>query len=513
VADIFFSYKREDRAQVELFVRLLEDEGFSVWWDPTIVAGERFDQVIQREIEGARCVIVAWSQASAEAIWVRDEASAGRDRGILVPFSLDGAKPPLGFRQIETPNLSGWTGAADDPRFRRLLAGVNRVVGHRGKPSADAAEPAPEAPAQLRSGPSAPPAASFAGVPRRRVLGMAAAVGGFGMLSAVGLLFALPAQRRVDLPRPRTEKFDLITVDPRGEPQESETGSAEVFAVPLGNKILLEFSVIPAGEFRIGSPDDEPYRRANEGPRQQIAIKPFAMGRTAVTQAEWAAVVDAVPDPVERALDRHPSFFRGDDLPVETISWHDAMEFCSRLMRLTGLLCRLPSEAEWEYACRATTTTPFHFGPTITPELANYCGAGGAVCGMNNGKPIASDTYDRMSYVSGAYDSGPLGGFLGATVKGRSYPPNRFGLYQMHGNVWEHCLDTGPYDYSDIAKDGSPHLGEQERHVLRGGAWSHNPAICRSAYRDIMLADSVGWQGRVGFRVVCELSSGDLREA
>src|SRR5262245_48496458 len=108
MAEVFVSYKREDRARVASLVRLLEEQGLSVWWDPTLIAGDRFDVVINREIEQARCVVVVWSKSSIDAHWVRDEAAAGRDRNILVPISLDGAKPPLGFRQFQTPDFTGW---------------------------------------------------------------------------------------------------------------------------------------------------------------------------------------------------------------------------------------------------------------------------------------------------------------------------------------------------------------------------------------------------------------------
>jgi formylglycine-generating enzyme required for sulfatase activity len=166
---------------------------------------------------------------------------------------------------------------------------------------------------------------------------------------------------------------------------------------------------------------------------------------------------------------------------------------------------RLPSETEWEYACRAGTATPFHFGPTLTPDLANYCGTGGAVRGMSGDVDVTSADYGELHYDSGAYGDGPVGIFIGKTVPVGTYPPNAYGLHEMHGNVWEHCADAGPLDYQQVPTDGSPVIGAQGDHVLRGGSWSHNPAICRSAYRDGMSIDTSGWTGRVGLRVVCEL--------
>lgn len=121
MADAFVSYQREDRARVEPIVRLLEQTGLSVWWDPGLRAGERFDATIARELQAARCVVVAWSATSIHSPWVLDEAADGRDRDVLVPFSLDGTRPPLGFRQFQTPDLRDWTGNDDAPLVRRLV--------------------------------------------------------------------------------------------------------------------------------------------------------------------------------------------------------------------------------------------------------------------------------------------------------------------------------------------------------------------------------------------------------
>ncbi len=297
----------------------------------------------------------------------------------------------------------------------------------------------------------------------------------------------------------------MVTVDDYGEVRQSQPQTIDVFDVPIDKDAAISFSVIPDGGFQIGSPDSEPERSPNEGPQEFVELKRFALSRTTVTQAQWAALVGAEPDRIRETLAAYPSSFRGDDLPVETVSWNQAVEFCNRLSKRTGLSFRLPSESEWEYACRARTTTPFHFGPTLTPALANYCGTGGAVCGTDDGRDIANVSYNNIAYLDPAYDKGPPGGFLATTVAAESFPPNRFGLFQMHGNVWEYCQDTGPVDYRSVPKDGTPFIAPQIDRVLRGGSWSHNAAICRSAYRDSMHADIVGWHGRVGLRIVCEV--------
>ncbi len=261
----------------------------------------------------------------------------------------------------------------------------------------------------------------------------------------------------------------------------------------------------PARKIQMGSPIDEPERLPQEGPQHHVTLGAFFIGASPVTQAQWLAVVMAHPVRINRDLDPKPSFFKGIDLPVENISWNQAEEFCLRLAEITGRAYRLPSEAEWEYACRAGTMGAFHFGPTITPELANYCGTGGAVCGESDGKSIASDVYGDERYESGAYGQGPTGVSRGTTTPPGTFPPNRFGLYDMHGNVWEYCLDVWNASYADVPLDGSASLSgpPDSQSVLRGGSWSHNPAICRSAYRDSIAPGFSGWQGRIGVRVVC----------
>src|SRR4028119_1326205 len=148
--------------------------------------------------------------------------------------------------------------------------------------------------------------------------------------------------------------------------------TARCFTEDLGKGIALEMVLIPGGTFLMGSPADELERKSSEEPQHQVTLKLFFIGKYSVTQAQWKAVAD-LPQ-VNTKLDPDPSRFKGENRPVERVSWYDAVEFCDRLSQKTGRQYRLPSEAEWEYACRAGTTTPFHFGETITPALANYDG-------------------------------------------------------------------------------------------------------------------------------------------
>lgn len=320
--------------------------------------------------------------------------------------------------------------------------------------------------------------------------------------AAGGIVFAV-VRRRPAPPGLQQIRFDFAMVDENGRQQPRQHASAMVFTEMLGPGTGLDMAAIPGGSFTMGSPEDEPERRPNEGPQHHVAVPPFFIATGPITQAQWLAVIMAHPQRVERDLNPSPSFFHDIDLPLESVTWYEAEEFCRRLAAVTGRDYRLPSEAEWEYACRAGTGGPFNVGPTITTDLANYCGAGGAVCGTNGDKSIASDYYDGVKYTSGAYGAGPSGIFRGTTTRAGTFARNRFGLNDMHGNVWEYCLDIAVPSYDDAPRDGSAYLKGPpgSNRILRGGSWSHNPAICRSAYRDAIEPGNAGWRGRIGFRV------------
>jgi formylglycine-generating enzyme required for sulfatase activity len=247
----------------------------------------------------------------------------------------------------------------------------------------------------------------------------------------------------------------------------------------LGNGISLEMVAIPAGSFVMGSPDREKGRSSSEDPQHTVTLSSFFLGKYPVTQAQWKAV--AALTQVNRSLDPDPSRFKGETGPVECISWLDAIEFCDRLSQLTGRPYRLPSEAEWEYACRAGTTTPFHFGEIITTDLANYNG----------------------DYT---YGDGPKGVYRRETTPVGSFGvANAFGLYDMHGNVWEWCMDHWHENYEDAPIDGSAWINlsasENASRLLRGGSWVNYPRGCRSAFRNWLFAG--GSNLYFGFRVAC----------
>ena len=281
-------------------------------------------------------------------------------------------------------------------------------------------------------------------------------------------------------------EFDVKTVDAQGQVTKQRKSQALFFSQNLGNGVALDMIAIPGGRFLRGTEDDEIERLVKkfnwhgfrrEKPQQEVTVQPFFMGKFQITQAQWKAIA-SLPK-VKLELRTAPSYFQGDELPVERVSWEEAEEFCQRLSTLIGgrSKYRLPTEAEWEYACRAGTTTPFHFGETITGELANY---------------RASDTY--ANEVKGKERR--------KTTAVGSFPPNAFGLYDLHGNVWELCKDDWHDNYQDAPNDGSAWTSATSMiKVIRGGsrlAYSFN---CRSACR--LYAARFDRLPHIGLRVVC----------
>ena len=261
----------------------------------------------------------------------------------------------------------------------------------------------------------------------------------------------------------------------------------------LGNGVTLEMVQIPAGTFLMGSPDDEKGRYDREGPQHQVTVSTFLMGKFAVTQAQWRFIAKRSDLKVRRNLQPEPSAFRSDDCPVESVSWHDAVEFCARLSKATGHTYSLPTEAEWEYACRATTCSPFHFGESITTDLANYRGEN------REGNP---------EEFPGNYGNGPKGIYRKQITTVNHFHPlaNTFGLCEMHGNVWELCQDHWHDNYEGAPLDSNAWFSNDKAtsRVIRGGSWNHAPRQCRSACRG-----QENHQARVpdlGFRVACKLT-------
>ena len=330
-------------------------------------------------------------------------------------------------------------------------------------------------------------------LPRRRLLQIAGFGGaGIGLALLARTILSggengSPPERSVlatpePVPTPTAQaesevEFTVVTVNDRGAEVQRVQRRTEFSNEDLGGGIQMGMVKLPAGTFTMGSPDTEEGHQPDESPQREVTVSSFWMGQFQVTQAQWRAVA-GLPK-VDRDLDPNTSWFDGDDHPVESVAWHDAVEFCARLSQAAGREYRLPSEAEWEYACRAGTTTPFHFGETITPDLANYRG-------------------------TSSFGNGPTGLYREETTPVGSFGlANAFGLYDMHGNVWEWCADHWHDSYAGAPPGGTPWIegGDSNLRMLRGGSWVLTPQFCRSAFR--FWFQPVSRNNSFGFRVVC----------
>jgi len=263
----------------------------------------------------------------------------------------------------------------------------------------------------------------------------------------------------------QTFQFETVTVDAQGKINNRSNREAKYFVENLGNGVTLEMVQIPGGNFTMGSPEGEANRNKHESPQHLVRVPGFFMGKYEVTQAQYQAIIGT-----------NPSKLKGEKRPVEEVNWHDAVEFCQKLSQKTGRTYRLPSEAEWEYACRAGTTTPFYFGETITTDLVNYDG----------------------KYP---YGSAPKGEYRDQTTYVGKFTPNSFGLYDMHGNVWEWCQDLYDDSYQGAPTNGSARLiSKYHTGLLRGGSFVSDARECRCAAR-LNLAHEFS-NGACGFRVV-----------
>ena len=248
----------------------------------------------------------------------------------------------------------------------------------------------------------------------------------------------------------------------------------------LGNNVKMRLVLIPAGKFMMGSPATEAGRGGDEGPQHEVTIsKPFYMGVLEVTQEQYEAVMGV-----------NPSSFKGAKNPVENVSWDDAVEFCKKLSARTGKTVRLPTEAQWEYACRAGTITAFHTGDALKPGQAN----------ADFTQPSNPGVLDRIMAWLGMSSAKKT---LQTTPAG-SFSPNGFGLYDMHGNVWEWCSDWYGEDYYANSPKTDPRGPDSGScRVLRGGSWCSDPLYCRSAFRLRSSPDDRDFN--VGFRVAVDL--------
>jgi formylglycine-generating enzyme required for sulfatase activity len=451
--DIFLSYKSEDRPLVEPLVRLLKAENFDVWWDTTIVPGERFAEAIRRALDEAPCVVVAWSRKSVESHWVQDEACFARDRGIIVPVSIDGVEAPMGFRQLQTLNLTGWTGQAEDQRILQLLAGVRRLV-HKSADTVDKIGQKREAIGGENLKDHGRTSDSRWSTRKKALSGALAALACAACLAAAAFFLYLPHQQPIAKPAAAERSFNDC--------------------VP-GCPVMI---VVPTGSFMMGSPDDEPQRGNDEGPQHEVTIpKVIAVGKYPVTFEEWdfchahKGCADVFPSDNNWGRGTHPAM---------NVSWQDAQNYVAWLSQFTGKKYRLLSEAEREYIARAGTKTPFWWGTIPSTTKANYDGT----------KKYADEA---------------VGLYRQETLSVNTFDSNPWAFFQVSGNTWDWVEDCYHDTYDGAPKDGSAWTtGDCSRHMLRGGSWGSQPRNIRSAARWRLPLDTR--EPYYGFRVarICD---------
>ncbi len=411
MADVFVSYKKEDRALAETVIAALNADGYSAWWDDRLVPAEHWDEKIEREISTARAVLVLWTPLSVKSQWVRSEAEFGKKHNKLAPAMLRGCDLPLAFSQVQAVDLTRWDGQRDDRNWLRLSAWLRDLV-----------------------------------------------EGGGGELSTFGEREEVAA-RGADWRAAYGQHSD-------GEP--ILDGKAVTPSAPAGTLFkdaahLPLMRVVAGGVFTMGAPATEADSHVSERPQRQIAVAgPFALGVYPVTFAEW----DAAARDCGIAHNPRDDGFGRRRVPAVNVSWSDAQEFLRGLARVTGEAYRLPSEAEWEYGCRAGATGPYAFSGPCTPAAATFA----------------------------AKRPSPVG----------AHPANRFGLHDMHGNVREWVADLWHDNYDAAPVDAIAWTGGHgAMRVTRGGGWMDTAKFLRCAARG--RASAGERCGFIGFRAAREI--------
>ena len=489
---LFISYSHVDRGWVErlqtMIRPLVRSHGLRLWDDSQIPPGAKWRQEIETALAAAKVALLLVSSDFLASEFVTNSElpqllMAAEEEGLRILWvplrpSLVRRTPIGAYQALGDPGrpLARMDPVEQEEALVEIALAIEKALAPRqdsppgagAKTKGDSAG-RPRQAAAPRSGSSV-----LAGAERQAV---AAARSGAAQPEMAQPEVAEPAPATVPLQRFATSTCLLRQEGGRWS-MERRPLQVQGYREDLGGGVALTLVKIPAGSFLMGSPEDEPERLEREGPQHEVTLGSFFMAQTPITQAQWRAV--AGWQKVGRDLEPDPSRFKGANRPVEQVSWFDALEFCRRLNERTGQRYGLPSEAQWEYACRAGSTTPFHFGAMLTTELANYDG----------------------DYC---YGNGPKGSYRKQTIDVASFPANGWGLHDMHGNVREWCEDHWHDSYNFAPGDDQPWLipaaADDEPRLLRGGSWSSFPGYCRSAFRNYPHPGDAGSYD--GFRVAC----------
>lgn len=493
MVDVFISYKKERRAHARRLAAVLEAYGFDVWWDYGLLvdAGD-YDAQIEAKLLAAKAVIVLWCSGSRASSFVKDEARRARDANKLLPALIEaGVEPPLGFGVAEMAFLLGWSGDPEAEGVLRLVAGLERLAQRPRQRRPNTIDTLKEAAPLPAVTPMAVVETADSNAPPFSPIGAAKTAGpSFDDLKAIwaGLKTRGTAQRVAEFYEEFAKHTALrFEVEHHIEEMEAarkaeedrlakhrRAAEAAKAGAPVAERAFPielpgvagwptpQMIALPPGRFLMGAPASEESSGDAERPQHEVRIDyAFALGQHTVTFAEWDAALAA-----GAKLEKPGDFGWGRaNRPVINVNWEDAQAYLAWLNDKTALTgrpdaYRLPSEAEWEYSCRAGTTTPFNFGTSISTAQANYNG----------------------NYT---YGKGSKGEYRQETMPVGSFSANPFGLHEMHGNVWEWCQDCLNNNYAGAPDDGSAWTaGDCSRRVLRGGSWLDVPNWLRSAFRN-----------------------------
>lgn len=516
MVDVFISYPRSSRDKVEAIMAKFDVLGLDCFFDvENIDGGANFPDVIDRALRESKAVLCCWSQLYFERPWCMIECRDALARGIIVPVAIEPFEvlaPPADLRQINWFDLVGWNGEETHEGWNQTLLRLGKLVGRELAPplkrtvlglsvegEAPVASRADQARADLLADLRATwvsfPAKSDADAVQRFLERVRAVAGSSGIefeiehhldeLNRSAERRAAEAERAEAARRAR----DVAEAEASRRAQETRLRPGTIWrdsipGMPAG--ACPEMVTIPPGAFLMGSPDSEERSTAYDGreePQHDVQIDyRLALSNYPVTFAEWDAAI-AVGARLDRPVDEG---WGRDRRPVIGVSWEDAKSYIAWLNSRLGLTgCadayRLPSEAEWEFVCRAGTSSSFSFGDTLTTAQANYNGD------TDNGGE------NRLKTM-------PVG----------TFPANAFGLHDMHGNVWEWCEDTWNAAYSEAGRpdDGAPWLtGNVSRRVVRGGSWKAESFELRSASRSNYSPIDRG--NEIGFRLARTLINPD----
>jgi formylglycine-generating enzyme required for sulfatase activity len=512
MSDIFISYKREEQPVARKLANALEGEGWSIWWDPKLRAGEHFDDVIEKALNEAKCVVVLWSERSVQSQYVKDEATYALDRKKLVPVAIEHVNLPFRFRGVQTLNLVGWDGSKDFSEFRRLVDDISAILGpsptsvtateeqrrleteeHRKVQEAQPHEQERQRSQEARRKPDE--------ANRRRIdqevrnpwrkYGPVVATVAL-VLVIFSFVFWWPKRQEAPVMEAEGRKepikeAPMVKPQPPKEivapaPEKKPEGQKEIVteipdirgvvgALKQEKPVLSpEMVVIPAGLFRMG--DLQGVGFPNEVPVRTVRIeKPLAIGRYEVTFEEY----DQFAAATGRQLPDDGGWGRGRR-PVINVSWQDAVEYAKWLSVQIGKRYRLPTEVEWEYAARAGMGTAYWWGNEMKSGMA-HCSDCGSPWDSKQPAPVGS------------------------------FKPNPFGLYDTAGNVWESVEDCWHDSYRGAPANssawGQESGGNCDRRVMRGGSWAGDSRFLRASVR---ISDLAGLRGsNTGFRLAQDI--------